>query len=53
MKQKNSHFTQIPGKINDFLENCITMFLGHFWSFWPDGDFFPKNLATTIQHNYI
>ena len=47
MNHKNFHFTQIPDKTNDmiFLKNPKTLFLGHFWSFLPDGDFFPKNPA--------
>ena len=53
MNRKNFHFTQIPDKINDviFLKRLKTMFLGLFWPFLPDGDFFQKNLAAT--HNYI
>ena len=44
MNHKNVHFTQIPNKTNDiiFLKNPKNMFLGHFWSFLPDGDFFQK-----------
>ena len=44
LKNHNFHFTQIPDKTNDmiFLKSPKTMFLGHFWSFLPDGDFFQK-----------
>ena len=44
MNHKNFHFTQIPDKTNDmiFLKSPKTMFLGHFWPFLPDGDFFQK-----------
>ena len=44
MNHKNFHFTQIPDKNNDviFLKSPKTMFLGHFWSFLPDWDFFQK-----------
>ena len=54
MNHKNFHFTQIPDKTNDviFLKSPKTMFLGHFWSFLPDGDFFsPK--TPSVTHNYI
>ena len=53
MNHDNIHFTQIPDKTNDviFLKSPKTMFLGHFRSFLPDGDFFPKNQA--VKHNYI
>ena len=44
MNHKNFHFTQISDKTNDmvFLKSPKTMFLGHFWPFFPDGDFFQK-----------
>ena len=44
INHKNFHFTQIPDKTNDviFLKSPKTMFLGHFRSFLPDGEFFPK-----------
>ena len=44
MNHKNFHFTQIPDKTNDviFLKSPKAMFLGHFWPFLPDGDFFQK-----------
>ena len=44
MDHKNFDFTQIPDKTNDiiFLKSPKAMFLGHFWSFLPDGDFFQK-----------
>ena len=44
INHKNLHFTQIPGKTNDviFFQSPKTMFLGHFWSFLPDVDFFQK-----------
>ena len=40
----NFHFTQISDKTNDviFLKSPKTVFLGHFWSFLPDGDFSQK-----------
>ena len=51
MKHKNFDFTQIPGKNNDviFLKSPKTMFLGYFWPFLPDGDFFQKNLLSYTQ----
>ena len=44
MNHKSFHFTQIPEKTNDviFVKSPKTMFLGHFWPFLPDGDFFQK-----------
>ena len=53
MNHKNFRFTPISGKTNDmiFLKSPKTLFLGHFWSFLPDGKFFSKNLAVT--RNYI
>ena len=44
MNHENFDFTQIPGKTNDliFLKSPKTMFLGHFWPFLPDRDFFQK-----------
>ena len=44
MNHKNFYFTQIPDKTNDviFLESPKIMFLGHFWSFLLNGDFFQK-----------
>ena len=44
MNHNNFHFTQIPDKTNDmiFLKNPKTMFLDHFRSFLPNGDFFQK-----------
>ena len=44
INQKNFAFIQIPDKPNDmiFLKSPKTMFLGHFWSFLPDGFFFQK-----------
>ena len=52
MNHKNFDVTQIPDKTNDviFLKSQKTMFLGHFWSFLPDGDFFQK---IAVTHNYI
>ena len=54
MNHRNFHFTQIPDKTNDliFLKSSETMFLGHFWSFLSDGDFFPKNWLCHT-HNYV
>ena len=54
MNHKNFDFTQIPDKTNIviFLKSHKTMFLGHFWQFSPNGDFFPKKPAlphTTIN----
>ena len=50
---KNSHFTQIPDKTNVviFLKSPKTMFLGHFWPFLPNGDFFKK--SDSVTYNYI
>ena len=50
MNHKNFHFTQIPDKTNDmiFLKSPKTMFLGHFWPFLPNGDFFQKNPGSHI-----
>ena len=44
MNHNNFHFTQIPDKTNDmvFLKSLRIMFLGHFRSFLPNGDFFQK-----------
>ena len=44
MNHKTFRFTQIPDKTNDmiFLKSPKTLFLGHFWSFLSDGDFFNK-----------
>ena len=44
MNHKIFDFTQIPVKTNDviFLKSPKTMFLGHFWPFLPDEDFFQK-----------
>ena len=44
MLMNHKNFTQIPDKTNDmsFLKSPKTMFLGHFWSFLPDRDFFQK-----------
>ena len=44
MNYKNFDFTQIQDKTNDaiFLKGPKTKFLGHFWPFLPDGDFFQK-----------
>ena len=44
MNHKNFDFTKIPDKTNDviFLKRPKTMFLDHFWPFFPDGDFFQK-----------
>ena len=41
---QNFRFTKIPDKTNDkiFLKSPKTLFLGHFWSVLPDGDFFKK-----------
>ena len=41
MNHKNFRFRQVPDKTNDliFLKSPKTLFLGHFWSFLPDGDF--------------
>ena len=51
MNYKNFHFTQIPDKNNDvtFLKSPKTMFLGHFWSFLPDEDFFQKIRLCHLQ----
>ena len=56
MNHKKVHFTQIPDKTNNmiFLKSpkpCYWAIFDHFWSFLPDGDFFPKNPA--VIHNYI
>ena len=42
MNHKNFCFTQILDKTNDiiFLKSPKILFLGHFWSFLPNGDFF-------------
>ena len=42
MDHKNFRFTPILEKTNDliFLKSPKTLFLGHFWSFLPDGIFF-------------
>ena len=44
MNYENFDFTQIPDKTNDmiFLKSSKTIFLGHFWPFLSDGDFFQK-----------
>ena len=44
MNHKKLHFTQIPDKTNDtiFLKSQKTMFLGNFWPFLPDVNFFWK-----------
>ena len=44
MNHKNFHLTQFPDKTNDviFLKSPKTLFLGHFWSFLPIGNFFQK-----------
>ena len=44
MNRKNFDFTEIPDKNNDviFLKSPKTLFLGHFWPFLPNGDFFQK-----------
>ena len=44
MNHRNFDLTQIPDKTNDvvFLKSPKTMFLGHFWPFLPDGEFFQK-----------
>ena len=44
MNNKNFRFTQIPDNTNDmiFLKSPKTLFLGHFWSFLSDGDFFQE-----------
>ena len=44
MDHNNFDFTQIPDKTNYiiFLKSPKTMFLGHFWPFLHDGDFFQK-----------
>ena len=57
MNHKNIHFTQIPDKTNNmiFLKCPKTMFRGifdHFWSFLPDGDFFPKYPALSHITRY-
>ena len=51
MNHKNFHFTNISDKTHDviFLKSPKNMFLGHFWSYLPDGDFFKKiRLCHTI-----
>ena len=55
MNHKNFHFTQIPDKSNGaiFLKSPKIMFLGHFWSFLPNGDFFPKNPALSHTTIYV
>ena len=54
MNHKNFYFTQIPDNNNYviFLKSPKTMFLEHFWSFLPDGDFFQKNLALSHITRY-
>ena len=44
-------FTQIPDKTNDmiFFKSSKTMFLGHFWPFLPDGNFFQKIQLCHLQ----
>ena len=44
MSHKNFCFTQIPDKTNDviFWKSLIFLFLGYFWLFLSDGDFFQK-----------
>ena len=44
MNHKNFDFTQISDKTNDviFFKSSKTMFLGHFWPFLSDGNFFQK-----------
>ena len=44
MNHENFDFTQIPGKTNNmiFLKSSKNTFLGHFWPFLPDRDFFQK-----------
>ena len=47
MNHKNFRFTQIPDKTNDaiFLKSSKTVLgaiFDHFWSFFPNGDFFEK-----------
>ena len=51
MNHRNSHFTQISDKTNDgiFLKSPETMFLGHFWPFLPNGNFFQKIWLCHIQ----
>ena len=45
MNHKNFDFTQIPDKTNHIisLKGPKTMFLGHFWPFLRDRDFFEKS----------
>ena len=55
MNHNNFHLTQVPDKTNDaiFLNSPKTLFLDHFgpfWSFLPDGDFFPKNPAVICNY---
>ena len=52
MNHKNFHFTNISDKTHDviFLKSPKNMFLGHFWSYLPDGDFFKK---TRLCHTII
>ena len=55
MNHKNFDFTQIPEKTNDmiFLKSSKTMFLGHFWPFLPEGDFFQKiQLSNTTIYGH-
>ena len=44
MSHKNFCFMQISDKTNDmiFWKSLITLFLGYFWLFLSDGDFFQK-----------
>ena len=44
MNRNNFHLTQIPHKTNEviFLKSPKAMFLGHFRSFLPNGEFFQK-----------
>ena len=44
MNHTNFHYIQIPDKTMYviLLKSSKTMFLGHFWPFLPDGDFFQK-----------
>ena len=44
LNHMNFRFTQILDKTNDviFLKSLKNLFLGHIWSFSPDGDIFQK-----------
>ena len=55
MNHNDFHLTQIPDKTNNmiFLKSFYfwTVF-DHFWSFLPDGDFFPKIWASNTMLSF-